>query len=303
MLLAMLELMKASAIRHLAVSNLGLRFAAAEFEKTVSIWDLETCQKQFEFQTVLDFGGSRLGIDNDARRCIAGAYNVHGIACYETITGSLIWQRKDLKKVQRISLTPNGSIAVCGFEEKPLHMLDMRDGKSLEKFRGCRRLVFSPYESFRFADKARPEIQNLEGRTIAKLGRETFAVLSVAFGLGYFTISESGGGVRCFEASTGKLIWRYKPQVGSHVLTLGYNPLAKTFMGVLWPYQKGGSKSLLVFDSSNGDVVNNFPLGSSSEEVFCLNGQRLLSSAGWLLDCSTEKVCGSFSFPLKEYCD
>ena len=210
---------------------------------------------------------------------------------------------KKIGKSSKISVTPDGNFAACGFDDYPLHLLDMRDGQTVEELRECRSLVVSPYESVRFVDKTRPEIQTMEGVCIAKLERETFAILSIAFGLGQIAISESGGSVRCFETKTEKTIWRYQPPKGCHVLALGYSQQHNLFMGVLWPYEKGGAKSLLIFDAKIGDIQTSYPLGQSGKEVFCLHGKYLMSSEGWLVECSTGQICGYFNFPTKEYSD
>jgi outer membrane protein assembly factor BamB len=295
--------MKASAIRHLATSRSGEIFAAAEFESVVSIWNLETETKQTEFQTVLDFGGDRLAIDKEGKRCVTAAYHVHGIACYSAQTGEVLWQRKDLKKAQRICVLPSQSEIACGFENGPLQVLSMHDGKTLQKIRGCRRLWISPFEPIQLADRARLELQTLDASTIAKIDRESFATLSVAFGHGAVAVSEAAGPLRCVETGSGQLLWRYQGPAGSHSLTVGYHSELRRFLAIEWPYEKGGIKSLLLFGIKNGEVEARFPLGSSIIETFCLGGTHLLSSSGWLLDTTTGRLAKQFEFPMKEYPD
>jgi hypothetical protein len=291
-----------SAIRHLAASRSGRIVAAAEFQSAVSIWDLETQTKQSQFDSILDFGGTRLAIDEEGKRCVAAAYHVHGIACYNPQTGEVLWARKDLKKVQRIAISPLQDTIACGFEGGPLQILSMRNGKTLQKVRGCHHLHLSPHEPIQLADKRNPVLETLDGSVIARLGRESFAVLSVAFGHGAVAISEAGGPIRCFRTSTGELLWRYGGPQGCHSLRLGYNTERRRFLSVEWPYQKGGRTTLFVF-GPNGRIEAQFPLDSSIVQEFCLSGTRLLSSSGWLLDTTTGKVTGYFDFPMREYPD
>jgi hypothetical protein len=295
--------MRDSAIRHLATSRSGSIFAAAEFESVVSIWELNDQKKISEFPTVLDFGGSRLAIDGTGERCIAGAYHVNGIWCYNTRDGSVVWNRKDLKKVQRIWMLPSQSEIACAFEEGPLLVLRMSDGKTLQTLRSCRWLQISPFEPLQFADRAKPELQTLDGFRIAKFERESFSILSVAFGHGAVAISEAGGPTRCFETAQGRQLWCYCAPKGNHSLQLGYNSESRHFLGIEWPYEQGGTKMLLVFAAESGNVVNKLPIGSSIIEAFCVSGTRLLSSSGWLIETSTGKLAGQFDFPTKEYPD
>ncbi len=294
--------MRDSAIRHIAASRCGNFVAVAEFESTVSIWNLATQTKQSEFKTVLDFGGTRLAIDEEGKRCVAGAYLVHGIACYDTETGEVLWHRKDLKKVQEIAILPSQTEIACGFEESPLQILSMRNGKTLQKIRGCKSLQVSPYEPVQLADKRKPMLETLDGSTIASLERESFAILSVVFGHGTVAISEAGGPIRCFKTSSGELLWRYGGPEGSHSVELGYDVKRRRFLSVEWPYEKGGKMTLIVF-TPDGKTEAKLPLGSSIVQDFCLSGSGLLSSSGWLLNTTTGKLIGHFDFPLRDYPD
>jgi hypothetical protein len=291
--------MKDSAIRHLAPSWSGDVFAAAEFESVVSIWSLKSQSKRAEFRTILDFGGTRLAIDKEGERCVAAAYHVHGIACYSAQTGEVLWQRKDLKKAQRIRILPSQTEIACGFEGGPLQVLSMRDGKTLQKIRGCRSLKISPFEPVQLADKAKPELQTLDASTVARIDRESFATSSVAFGHGVVAISEAAGPLLCFETGSGQLLWRYQGQVGS----VAYHSKLRRFLAIEWPFERGGIKSLLLLGVNSGKVEAKFPLGSSIVEAFCLAGTHLLSSSGWLLDTATGRVAKHFEFPLKDYPD
>jgi hypothetical protein len=91
-------------IRHIATSFNGQRIALAEFNSLVQIFDITDQQVLSEFKTVLDFGGRRIVIDEDGEICFCGCWERYGICDYETTTGKLIWQRKDLKRVQHIQI-------------------------------------------------------------------------------------------------------------------------------------------------------------------------------------------------------
>jgi hypothetical protein len=301
--------MKASAIRLLAPSWSGKYFATAQRSEVakrkadVSIWNLETELKESEFPTIMDFGGSRLAIDLEGRHCIAAAFNLDGIACYSAKTGETVWQRADLRKGQSVQIWPSGNQVSCAFEEGPLCVLSLHDGRTLQKIHNCRQLWNSSFEAIHLiqpADKTELKVQTLDGTTLFEIDRETFAVLSAVFAHESLAISESGGPVRCFATKTGELLWRYDSPAGSHCLEVGYHSQFRRFLAVEWPSEKGGNKSLLLF-SDSGEVEARFPLGSSSVEAFCLAGSHLLSSEGWLIETATGRLSRQFEFPLKEY--
>jgi WD40 repeat protein len=291
-----------SAIRHIAVSLEGRAFAVAEFKSKVSIWDFEGSNEPVEFSTVLDFGGHRLALNQEGSCCVAGGYYA-GISCYRTKDGDVVWARKDLKQVQRIRFLPSDSEVACGFEDGPLQILRIKDGKTLQKVRDCRDLILSHYRPIQFADKKVPELQTPDGSRRAYVPRESFAVLSAVFGHNELVISEAAGPVRCLDIGSGATRWRHTFSEGTHALKVGYDRALRRFMAIEWPYEKGGMKTLCIFEAGTGAILNRFPLGSSSVEAFCLRGTRLLSSAGWLLDTSSGRVVGQFAFPAKEYRD
>ena len=91
-------------MRHIATSQDGSVFLTAEFEKKVYSWNINTYENISEFNTVLDFGGKRLAITEDGTRCVAASYSRRGISMYDVLTGSVIWHRKDINRVQFVTL-------------------------------------------------------------------------------------------------------------------------------------------------------------------------------------------------------
>ena len=96
------------------------------------------------------------------------------------------------------------------------------------------------------------ESRSRTGDVLAKIPRETFATLDTKFAPGYVVISESGGPVRAFEMPSGRMVWRYEPPLGHHVLRLGVVSSSGKIAGVLYPYQQGGPKQLVLLTSAEG---------------------------------------------------
>src|SRR4030065_944327 len=116
-----------SPVCHIAPSRREI-VATAQFERTVSIWDLKQHVKLAEFDTILDYGGQRLILDHEGRFCITAAYHVHGIACYNARDGGVVWQHKNLKKAQILTVSRNGELVFCGFDEKSCVVLEINSG-------------------------------------------------------------------------------------------------------------------------------------------------------------------------------
>jgi hypothetical protein len=273
-------------IRHLATSFSGSRFAAAEFEHTVHIWDLRTATRQATFNTVLSFGGRRLAITCDGNRCAAAAYHVRGVEAYSTSEGAVLWRRTDLKKVQSVSVSIDDRRIYCCFDEKPCHVLSCDTGRTIRSWRGVRSVWESPYEELMLLVKRAFVVQSHDEREISRFERESFGVLSVAFALGFVCVSEAGGPLRCLSTSSGYEVWRFSER-GKHFLNLAFSETANAFVGVLWPYERGGRHQLFRFERETGAVLDVSELPQAAEFAFCQRGSRLITSDGSLINVAT----------------
>lgn len=284
-------------IRQLAATFDGARIAAGEFRCHVQIWDLREAKRIAEFETELDFGGMRLAISRDGRRCVAGSYE-QGIFCYDAETGREIWRRVDLLHVQRIRAARSGTQLLCGFETEAFAVLNLESGKSQRELRGVHDLWESYYEPVRIFDRRKKpfELVGEDEKVFARIERKTFAALSHVFAPGKVCISESGGPVSCYSTADGAPLWTYKPGAGVHALKVGYREDTNTFYAVTWPYQRGGERKFVTFAAETGEAEVLQVLGSAREICPCSRGNVLLSSEGELLDTATGLATGMLDF-------
>jgi outer membrane protein assembly factor BamB len=284
-------------IRYLATSLSGSTLAAGEFERKVHVWDLAAANHLASFDTILSAGGTRLAITGDGKVCIAAAYYLEGVAAYST-TGTEVWRRKDLTKAQKIKVSLDDHRVYCSFDEKSCQVLNRDSGKTIKAWPGVRNVWESPYEAVMLIEKRTLELQTPDEKKVATLPRETFAVLHVAFAPSLVCVSESTGPLRCLSTKTGKEIWRYAQQ-GQHFLKLAFAEGANAFVGVCWPYERGGSFRLLRFEPEPGEVSDVADLGPSGNFSFCKRGSRLISSDGSVIDSVTGQREFVMPFPVR----
>ncbi len=285
-------------IRQISTSYDGLLIAAAEFERRVQIWNIESQKRVAQLDTTLDYGGKRLAISRDGSHCAIGAYHVHGIAMYDIRTAMETWRRKDLKKIQSIRFSKDGQSLLCGFDRMSFQSLNSKTGKSRRSIPGTSDMFESIYEDRIIVDRKRRDFQLIdsENRSIATVPRTTFAALDFAFGPQKLCITESGGSIRCFETVKGQQIWEHNPGIGVHALHLTFNEAAQMFAAVVWPYEKGGHHRLVTLNQDQGEVIREIVITDAHEFAFCDKGSVLLTSDGKIRSSATGEVKGALDF-------
>jgi len=277
-------------IRHIATSCGGHIIALAEFEKTVQIFDIMEQKIISEFETILDFGGERLAISEDGQVCICGCWKRHGICGYETKTGKLIWQRKDLKKVQHIQILRSSKNKVFTyFEIGPGRVLDLHTGKDLEKMPGVKYCFESKFQPINVLDKS-TKIQLIDRNTLevkANIQRQSFATLDIATSPDSIVVSESGAPLTCYDTEKGSLKWRIYLSKEGHFLKICYNDRLNKFIGISWPFVNGGNKKLRYINPDNGTIENETVINCPAETEIVMEGKFLVTSDRDLINIET----------------
>jgi WD40 repeat protein len=296
--------MRGSAIRELVAAQNAPRVAAAFNQHTIQIWDLHAAELLSQFDTVFDSGGRRVTLNPTGDLCVAAAWKKGrsgGIACYDSLTGSRLWHRTDIRHNQHLRFSSAGESIWCGVEDGRLQRLDARTGETVESRVGFRDVFDSPYgNQVLFEHRTRAFL--FEGVNSFRIPKLTFGLLHAAFGPGVLCMTEAGGPVRCVDCQSGEERWRYEPPADTHVLRLTFCPSDGCFYGVEWEYQHGKSRLLLRFDADSGQRDMLCQL-SSWEEEFCLRGDALIASNGELISVSDGRIEKRLGFPQMEYPD
>jgi WD40 repeat protein len=266
-------------VRHVVPSSTGNRVIFAAFKHDVEVWDLGTRRMVGTFATGFDFGGRRLALSDTADLLLAGAYSDAGLTAHTTDTGEIRWIRRELRKVQVLFSSADGERLYCGREGFPCEVLSIATGVTLERIRGTKWVLDSPWEAVSLFERFRPLVRDAAGRKRFHIARETFAMLDAVFAPGRLVISESGGSVRCVCSSDGREQWRYRPHEGHHVLSLTYRPDDDAVIGVEWPYVHGGSSTMLSWNGMTGACTRRIDLGPdvSVAHGFCQRGMSLVT--------------------------
>lgn len=272
-------------------SSTGARVLFAGLEHHVCIGHLADNSLTPPIETTFDTGGHRLALSDEMNGILAGAYNTHGAAFYSCATGKELWRRKDVTRVQIVSLSRDGRLAYCGREGASLSVVDLVAGEIAHSIRGARSLLESPYENATLVDGAQ---LHLIARQKHLVERTTFATLCAAFAPGCVALSDADGPVRCLDTASGNERWRYCPPQGSHVLRLGYREQDAALVGVEWPFRNGGTKRLLQLALTDGGLLGANDIGEPVDVCFAHSSQVVVTTAGHVIDTRTGAIQSTF---------
>jgi len=271
---------------HVAVASSSGRRAALGDSHTVVVFDPGIGVLSKRFETTFDGMPQRLALSDEFDALLTASYWVHGLASYCAENGRERWRRKDLVRVERISLARDGLTAYCGRHKGSLAVVDVGSGESIRTIRGAYSVHESMFDPVHFVDSARPRLlDDVGGRSIG-VSRTTFAFLDVGFGPGRAFVTESAGPVRCLDIADGLERWRYVPEPGCHVLSLGYQTAESLLLGVEWAYESGGPKRLIRWSEDDGSVIDTTLLGNPIDCCIGLAGEVVVSTDGRIISTS-----------------
>lgn len=290
------------AIRCIATTWDGVWAAVATFEQHVAVWDLFEGRKVAEFDTIMDAGGRRLAVTADGRYVIAGAFNNHGVAAYDASNGRLLWQRKGLREVQYLTVLHDDKRVFAGLESRAGQLLNIADGATVQKHRGCSKLWHSPFEDVVLLEKPdQPfEFRTTGGALLGQVQPTTFGLIDAAFAPGRAIVSEATGPIRCFRTSDAEEVFRFTHVVGTHAMCAGFDEHGGAFQAVTWSYQHDGDHTLLRFDPRDGTRLAAHPLPTAADFDFCLRGSHLLMADGSLIHTATGSITKQMDLSMSE---
>jgi WD40 repeat protein len=288
-----------SVIREFAVSKDPQRLAAAHFEKTIQIWDLDSQKLISEFPTIFCSGARNLALAPDARMLVAGLSKPRGkVVAYEVQTGKELWERKFVYP-SSLRFEPTGQFVVCSEDRSLVLHLDANTGATVQSTKGISQYIEGPQGVTLSAPAKRSDpLRLIAGEHSVQIDRLGFAVLDAAFSPHCLCLTEAKGPVRCISYRDGGFRWVFDPSRDGHVVRLHYSQSVDAFFGVLFSFNGQGSRHLLRFDVVTGDYERICKL-DSWEEVFLTTRDRIVTSAGEIRNLSNGELVGQLAFPLE----
>ncbi len=297
-------------IRHIAASESTSIFAVAAFEHDVVVWDYSERRKIASLNTILDFGGRRLGIynNNNVSLLITGAYNRYGVCAYDiSLPDTKTWWRRDLKNPQVISVSEKLGLILSSFEYGALKILDAVSGENILKISAADKCYFGPRddEIILIRDFSTVRIASIKtGRKICELPVQCGA-LDIAHNEDEILLADMSATSResplvnvnparllCYSRD-GRLLWQHNSVINSHFLSVAWCSEMQLWFAIEWPYMHGGPQKLKALNKE-GKLVHETTIGKVIETEFFMQGQALITSSGEILELPNLNVLWRF---------
>lgn len=283
-------------IRTIAATVNGDRFAVAEFDNSIQVWDL-TKGLVNKFSTDFDFGGNRLSISEDGQYLIVGGYSANTITAFDIDTAKQLWQRKDLKKCGSLKiLNKLDNRVFVNLERQGTHILDIKTGETIENLKGVEFYYENPYGIVDLLEKSTSFslIDRTKSKTIKNLPKTTFAILDTTFSKDKIVCAYSTNPLQAISMDKFETIWATK--VVGHFVEVEYSIELDKILAIRWEYEKGSPKFLCYIHINTGKVEKEINLGEPIEIEFLKQGSLMLTSQGKLYSTLTGQIVKQFDF-------
>lgn len=289
---------KAFEVRSIHTTLNGDKFAVAEYESKVQIWDINTGFVN-ELETNQKYGlPETISISQDGRHICVGGHDNKSVTLYDVLSGEILWQRNDIRRPSTvIILDQNKDLIFVRTERQGSLFLDKRNGETIYKPRGIEFIREHPLRSIdQFEkDSSSTLIDRVSKKSIINIKHKSFALLDSTFSQDIFFCSYSGNPLEAISLIDYKTIWSI--EVVGHFLEIEYCKECNTLLGIRWDYNNGGPCYLTSMNGQTGEVMEEMKLNETGMIVkFLKTGRFILSSNGDMYSTTTKTLIQKFNF-------
>ena len=275
----------------------GDRFAVAELEGNIQVWDLRNGFISTFSTDIVSAMRNAISISEDGKQLVVAGYDHNSVTLYDTENGKIVWQIKSIKKPSTvIILNYYRNLIYVNTENQGSFLLDRKTGHTVEKLNGIKFIRESPYSNICQFEKSTKSIivNRVDGESITSFTHKSFAMLDAAFSKDKIISSYSGNPLEAISLTTFETCWT--TSVIGHLLKVEYSLSLNKILGIRWEYQKGSPKYLCYIHVDTGKIEKEINLGEPVTVMFLKKGSILLTSQGNLYSTSTGEQIKKFDF-------
>ncbi len=268
-------------------SYTGTRLVGCTCSGVLSIFQGPEWVQLEPFPTICDVGGARLSIPDTGDFVAVGNWE-EGLAGYR-LDGSLIWRRSDLKRCNELMMSGDGMSVTCPVNQRGTHRVDIRDGKTIDVYRGVNQVWGSSDGSMLLEKSGIAIIRNVLVGQDRKLPLLSFGILSCCFAGEFVILSEAGTSVRCIDSRDLSTVWAFEEK-GWHASHMAATANGDALTVVWFSYKKRADTRIISFELSTGRIKSDFIVPREDNYRICVGGTVAVSGEGPVYDVQTGKV-------------
>ena len=282
----------------------GSRFVAAEWEKHIQVWDMQTGLVN-KVESEFDWGGNsgRIAIFEDGIHIAVGAYEKNTIALYNAETGQCVWQRKGLRRPLTVSVLNRVQPAVCVHtEDSGSILLDKKTGETIGRIRGVELVHENPYGAISVFGKRSSLllVNGIDEKPIKKFFRKCFSMLDICFSNDEVFCAYACNPLEAISLVSLMSIWEIN--VEGHFLDIEYCIELDTLLGVRWDYNKGGPSYLCYINAKTGKIEKEVNVGENVITAFLCQGKFVVTNHGDVYSTISGQKVKQFDFENQKLC-
>jgi WD40 repeat protein len=284
-------------IRAISATVKGDRFAVAEWEKNIQVWDINNGLISKLNTDIVSGMANAISISEDGKHIAIAGYDHKSVTLYNVDNGEVIWRRKDIgRPATAIILNCYSDLLYIDTESQGSFFLDRKTGQTLEKLSGIKFIRENPYLAIDQFEKSSTStfVNRADRKTIKSFTHKSFALLDACFSNNKIICSYSGNPIEAISIDKGETLWT--TSVIGHFLEIEYSNELDKILGVRWEYENGSPKFLCYIDINTGKVEKEINLGEPIQIEFLKQGNLVLTSQGTLYSALTGQQIKQFDF-------
>lgn len=273
-------------IRDMKASINGEYFLAAEYEKTIVVFNAVTGERIGKYDTHFEWGGERICITNTGKYFAVAAYGRYGVSLYDTYTGETIWTNKEIKKIQIINVSYDDKSIYVINGDNILFELSIDDGKVLSKKKNVKSICVDCYGG---------ASMDGSGNTISFVGEDIktdISAFKLCRGLDRIFYSIRGGGIQCINKN-GVTMWAADSNPKEHYLKLAYNEKNESVLALGYKFDEPREHPfyfLDIYDSNTGTVRCSKELDDAYAFTFINGSMEIVTGIGNVYKLGSDNI-------------
>jgi WD40 repeat protein len=289
--------MLVSMVHQIAALDTPPLVAIALSDSRIQIWSWSTGKQLGEFKSNFTLGGKRMALTPDGAVCITGGWG-RGLAAYSVPSGDLLWHRRDIHRLQSITLNASGNDIYCGIETRTVLVIDVKTGETTSKIARAEKVfasMYSPHELVVKKDK-----YMVRGESEVTIPALSFGLHTSAFSPGTVCFSEPHAGARCVDLRSCELLWHHPSIYFNQAI---YHPRTKLFYCTDCDESTPPNWFIRKLANHYEECVIIAPIYGGWKTAFTNSGTYLLTATGDLYETATGTLLRHLDFPQKDYPD